>query len=130
MKSPWMFLRARLLGILTVACVAMAAQMSWAEDPELVLKLYAKEFSIEPSVTNVREGPVRILVINEGTMAHALTIEGREGTLVGVAPGKTAQVTVNLKEGEYVFYCPKRGHREKGMVGRVKVYRKSYNERG
>lgn len=92
-----------------------------AENPNRVLKLYVKEFEIFPPDTYVMAGAVRIMVFNEGTTHHGLAIQGISGTFVSVSAGDVAQMTVNLKEGDYVFYCPRKGHREKGMVGRLKV---------
>ena len=99
----------------------LLGQPVFAENPNLVLKLYVKEFEIFPPDTYVMAGAVRIMVFNEGTTLHALAIEGIEGTLVTAPPGDVREVSVNLKERNYVFYCPRKGHREKGMVGRLRV---------
>ena len=118
--------------ISTVVAMAAFGASGWlehpvfAENPKRVLKLYAKEFVIQPSDTYALAGAVRILLFNEGTVPHALAIEGRKGTLLRVPPGDAAEVTVNLEEGEYVFYCPQEGHREKGMVGLLKMRRNGW----
>lgn len=121
MKTPKRLWHICLCVIVIAGSIGFGARFSWAEKPDLVLKLYAMEFAIEPSETYVAAGPVRIMFFNEGTVAHAIAIEGIEGILVAVPPRETAQVTVYLKKEEYVFYCPRKGHREKGMVGRLKV---------
>ncbi len=35
--------------------------------------------------------------------------------------GRTTALTVDLKPGEYEFYCPVDGHRELGMEGTIVV---------
>ncbi len=107
--------------MITIVFFGSLGQPVFAENPNRVLKLYVKEFEIFPPDTYVMAGAVRIMVFNEGTTPHALAIEGIKGTLVTVPPEDVREVSVNLKEGNYVFYCPRRGYREKGMVGRLKV---------
>jgi len=109
--------------IVMIALVFLGSlgQPVFAENPNLVLKLYMKEYEIFPPDTYVMAGAVRIMVFNEGTTHHGLAIQGISGTLVSVPAGDVAQMTVNLKEGDYVFYCPRKGHREKGMMGRLRV---------
>lgn len=123
MRNLQSFFRVCLLGILIAAGAAAPAQSARAEHMGRVLKFYAKEFVIMPSDTFVDAGPVRIMFFNEGTVAHAIAIEGMEEPLLAVPPGGIGQVTLKLKAGEYIFYCPKKGHREKGMVGRLKVHK-------
>ena len=38
-----------------------------------------------------------------------------------IGKGETAEVTVDLKAGEYEFYCPVDGHKAGGMTGTLTV---------
>ncbi len=121
MKRIEIILASVIIAMITLGFFGSLGQPVFAENPNRVLKLYMKEFEIFPPDTYVMAGNVRIMVFNEGTTHHGLAIQGISGTLVSVPAGDVAQMTVNLKEGDYVFYCPRKGYREKGMVGRLKV---------
>ncbi len=121
MKAIKIILASVIIVMITIVFFGSLGQPVFAENPNRVLKLYVKEFEIFPPDTYVMVGAVRIMVFNEGTTPHALAIEGIKGTLVTVPPEDVREVSVNLKEGNYVFYCPRRGYREKGVVGRLKV---------
>jgi uncharacterized cupredoxin-like copper-binding protein len=63
-------------------------------------------------------------VTNNGTIAHALEIEGNgvEETTGDIQPGAGATLRVTLaKDGSYDLYCPIDGHRGQGMRGAVTV---------
>ncbi len=74
----------------------------------------------------IRAGPARIVVTNEGTEAHGLVIEG-QGILFELpeplAPGNTTILSANLPPGEYVVSCPVGDgqHRAEGMEGTLTV---------
>ncbi len=60
---------------------------------------------------------------NAGEFEHALEIDGQgieEETSV-IGGGDSADVTVDLAEGEYEIYCPVGNHREMGMEGTLVV---------
>lgn len=63
-------------------------------------------------------------VENGGKETHSLQIEGN-GTSVKLPAdlprGERATLTVDLKPGSYTFYCPIKGHKEKGMTTAVTV---------
>ena len=68
-------------------------------------------------------GSLKIVTKNAGTTQHNIAIEGagvdQKGPVVG--PGGTSTISVDLKPGNYTFYCSVQGHREGGMVGKLTV---------
>jgi len=77
----------------------------------------------EDSAT-AKAGKVEVHLTNEAPVPHDVAIEDEGGKTVG----KTAVIsqdedstTVNLKPGEYTFYCSVPGHREAGMEGTLTV---------
>jgi uncharacterized cupredoxin-like copper-binding protein len=88
------------------------------------LMLTESEFKITPASTRIaKPGKTTITVVNSGKVVHAFEIQGpggeqKTGT---IAPGATATVTVDLRQGSYTFYCPIDGHRQLGMHGGLVV---------
>lgn len=82
------------------------------------------EFALKPSkVTLEKAGTYTFNAVNDGSADHALEIEG-EGTEAKtdtIAPGKSAELSVELKAGTYELYCPIDGHKDQGMKGSVSV---------
>ena len=76
-----------------------------------------------PSAT-LAAGKYAFAVKNDGHIPHDLTINGpgvsNEKTPL-INPGKTAQLTVELKSGSYDFYCSVPGHKAAGMDVKVTV---------
>ena len=68
-------------------------------------------------------GTVTIDFDNPASVPHAVTVEGNgieeKGTKT-ITQGK-ASVTLDLKPGEYEFYCPVDGQRSAGMEGKLTV---------
>ena len=60
---------------------------------------------------------------NPSDVPHAVEVEGagveEEGETVG--QGGFSRVTVNLKKGEYEYYCPVGNHKDAGMEGTLTV---------
>jgi plastocyanin len=56
-------------------------------------------------------------------LPHAIEIEGNgiEEETDTIDPGARASVTVDLRPGRYVFYCPVGDHRAQGMEGTLTV---------
>lgn len=88
------------------------------------VKVSETDFALDPSNVSVDEaGEVTIRVVNDGEVEHALEVEGEgveEGTGT-LAPGESAELTVELAAGSYTIYCPIGNHREQGMEGTVVV---------
>ena len=62
-------------------------------------------------------------VAEQGPIDHDISIEGNGVDEKGqvVKDGGTSQVQVDLKPGDYTFYCSVPGHREGGMEGKLTV---------
>jgi uncharacterized cupredoxin-like copper-binding protein len=72
-----------------------------------------------------KPGKVTIRMANPSSagMDHGIAVEGNGVDSDGptVAPGNTSSVTVTLKKGTYVYYCPVPGHKQAGMKGTLTV---------
>ena len=83
------------------------------------------EYKLDPSSVQVGQaGTVTFRVTNNGTIDHALEVEGQgaEEKTATIKPGETAELTVDLsKDGSYEIYCPVDGHRDSGMEGTLTV---------
>jgi plastocyanin len=68
-------------------------------------------------------GPVTIKSVNKASIDHDISLEGNGVDEHGkvVKDGGTSEVKVDLKAGDYTFYCSVPGHREGGMVGKLTV---------
>ena len=69
-------------------------------------------------------GKVTIEFANQSQVPHAVEIEGNGvgGEATETVTGADAPpLTVDLKPGEYTFYCPVDGHRAAGMEGKLTV---------
>jgi plastocyanin len=77
----------------------------------------------QDSVT-AEAGKVTIDFTNPQGLSHDVVIEDEGGEDVGgtevIGEGETS-ATVDLKPGEYTFYCSVPGHREAGMEGTLTV---------
>jgi uncharacterized cupredoxin-like copper-binding protein len=68
-------------------------------------------------------GPLTIESVNEQAAEHNIAVDGNGVDEKGevVANGGTSTVEVDLRPGEYSFYCSVPGHREGGMEGTLTV---------
>jgi plastocyanin len=100
----------------TPAAAATGATLKIAADPG-----GAKKFT--ESTLTADAGTVTVEFANDSQLPHAVEIEGNgveEKT--EVVTGKDAPpLTVDLKPGEYEFYCPVGDHRAEGMEGKLTV---------
>ena len=71
-----------------------------------------------------KAGKVTVDFTNPQPLTHDVAIEDSSGKTIGqtelVAEGSDS-TTVNLKPGEYTYYCTVPGHREAGMEGTLTV---------
>jgi plastocyanin len=69
-----------------------------------------------------KAGEVTIDFSNQSQVPHAVDIEGVDGGTTETVTGADAKpITVDLKPGEYTFYCPVGDHRAEGMEGKLIV---------
>jgi uncharacterized cupredoxin-like copper-binding protein len=112
---------------LLAAALGLAACGSSAEEEASggqTISIGETEFALDPSSVQVDEaGMVTFNVTNNGSIDHALEVEGQgvEEETETIAPGDTAELTVDLTDGSYELYCPVDDHRDKGMEGTVTV---------
>jgi uncharacterized cupredoxin-like copper-binding protein len=84
------------------------------------IEFTATEFAFSPENATVdAAGKVTIHVVNNGALTHALEVENDDLDLEEetdeIAPGESADLTVDLPDGEYEIYCPIDDHKSKGM---------------
>jgi plastocyanin len=100
----------------TPAAAASGATLKIAADPG-----GAKKFT--ESTLTAEAGTVTVEFANDSQLPHAVEIEGNgveEETEV-VTGQDAPPLTVDLKPGEYEFYCPVGDHRAEGMEGKLTV---------
>jgi uncharacterized cupredoxin-like copper-binding protein len=89
------------------------------------ISLSEKEFSITPKAIKVpKSGTYTFDVKNDGTVTHALEVEGNgiEQKTGDISAGSSTTLTVTLsKDGSYEVYCPIDGHRQNGMEASLTV---------
>ena len=113
------------LSLLLAACGGSSSP-SAGDGPVLqTIQISEKEYSLDPgTVTVSKTGTYELRVTNNGTIAHALEVEGNgvEEKTGDIQPGAGATLRVTLaKDGSYEMYCPNDGHRGQGMQGMVTV---------
>jgi uncharacterized cupredoxin-like copper-binding protein len=95
-----------------------------AGSPIRTITIAETEYALNPSSLRIqRPGTYAFKAVNEGSVGHALEIEGEgieEETEV-LDAGEEATLTVELDEGSYELYCPVGDHKDRGMTGRVAV---------
>ena len=71
------------------------------------------------STLHTKSGQVTIKMTNPSPVQHAIGVKGSGVQQTGATVGKggVSTVTVNLKPGQYEFYCPVDGHEAAGMKG-------------
>lgn len=88
------------------------------------VKLSETEFKIDPADVNVNKaGVVEFDVTNDGSVTHALEVEGGdiEEETEDIAAGDSATLKVDLPKGVYELYCPIDDHKEQGMTAELRV---------
>jgi uncharacterized cupredoxin-like copper-binding protein len=108
------------------AAVLVAPAAASAATP---IKVSEKEFSIAGVPKTLKHGvKYTVTLTNKGKFPHDMLFDGKGLHDVGIhnahaiAAGKSASFTVTFpKAGTFEFYCAVKGHRAKGMEGKVKV---------
>jgi len=75
---------------------------------------------LEDAVTIAADTDTRFLLPNQGASPHNFSID-ELGISVDIAPGETAEVTINAPAGVYEYYCNIPGHAAAGQVGTLTV---------
>jgi plastocyanin len=88
------------------------------------VEVAATEYRFGLSTTHFTPGTYTFVMKDDGHATHALTIDGpgvdnKSSDTSG--PGGTASLTVTLKSGSYVLYCPIGNHRALGMQTNLTV---------
>jgi plastocyanin len=70
-----------------------------------------------------KAGVLTVSMSNPSSFPHGVSVQGqgldRDGKVV--QHGGVSSITVELRPGAYVFYCPVPGHRQAGMQGTLTV---------
>jgi plastocyanin len=76
----------------------------------------------DQSTLTAKAGKVTVKFNNPSSTPHGVTIEGNGVEQASdVVTGKETSFTVDLKPGEYTYYCPVGSHRDSGMEGKLTV---------
>ncbi|MGH3043102.1 MAG: cupredoxin domain-containing protein [Gaiellaceae bacterium] len=89
-----------------------------------VVEVSLSEFALTPASFSLEPGSYTFHVVNDGSVVHALEVEGPLGEVktADLAPGESADLNVDLSEpGDYEMYCPVDGHKDEGMEGTITV---------
>lgn len=73
---------------------------------------------------DAKSGTVNVDFTNDAAIAHDVVFEDADGNEVGrsdVITGDSENVALDVKPGEYTFYCSLPGHRAAGMEGTLTV---------
>jgi uncharacterized cupredoxin-like copper-binding protein len=116
MRLPRALLLAAALG-LAVLGAAAAGVVTRTGTAKSTITVTEREFKISLSSKTAKNGPVRLVVRNAGTYAHALSIKGAgvSKRTPLIKPGKSAVLLVTLRSGRYALWCPVPGHAAQGM---------------
>ncbi len=112
--------------LLALALVAVPTPRATG-DPVAAVSVSAKlsEWKVELSERTVAPGPVTFTITNEGSIPHALEVEGQgiEQETAVIPPGASATLTLTLKPGTYEVYCPvgADSHKKLGMMTHLRV---------
>jgi plastocyanin len=97
-----------------------------AQGGELIIPATA-QLAYETDTATAEPGRLTIQSPNPSGTPHNIAIEGQGVDEVGevVTDGGVSEITVDVDEGEYLFYCSVPGHREGGMTGKLSVAKKN-----
>ncbi len=107
----------------TPAGSAAGASASGATQGQSITATEA-DFSISLDQDTLAAGSYTVQVVNDGNATHDLVVEQGGNDIAksdSIGPGDTTTLTVDLKPGQYVFYCSIGNHRSMGMEKTVTV---------
>lgn len=80
------------------------------------------DIAFDPKELTIPAGTdVTIKVTNKGLLQHDFSMDDPKAASKLLNGGESDSVTINLKSGEYQYYCSVPGHKEAGMVGKLIV---------
>jgi uncharacterized cupredoxin-like copper-binding protein len=89
------------------------------------IEIKAKEFAFEPKELLTRPAEVTFAVKNEGAIEHNFVIEDSARKTVAqiavIEAGKTEELKVTLRSGNYAIVCNLPGHKDAGMTAALRV---------
>lgn len=118
------------VGLVSYSHPIAASVHSQPRTVEVVLG--ASEFFFDPNRVTAPVGEVRFVIKNKGRYPHGLAFEsgGKSHSINRVSPGQSASVTLRFSDpGKLTFYCPLKGHREKGQEGTAMITSADTSER-
>jgi plastocyanin len=113
------------LSLLLAACGGSSSTSVGGGHVQQTIQISEKEYSLTPSTVRIaKTGTYQLDATNNGTIAHALELDGLgvKAKTGDIEPGATATLRVTLaNDGSYELYCPIDGHRAQGMRATVTV---------
>lgn len=87
------------------------------------IKVTLDDFSFEPQDITVKSGEkVKLVLVNDGSVAHDWHVDALNLSSPVVAPGQTATFEFTAgAAGSYASYCAEPGHEVLGMVGNIVI---------
>src|SRR5690349_17908198 len=80
------------------------------------------EFKIAPASVTADPGPLLLHVVNDGTMAHNLSVVELGKKTIDLQPGASAELNLgDVAAGHYTIQCNIPGHADSGMRGMLMV---------
>jgi uncharacterized cupredoxin-like copper-binding protein len=81
------------------------------------------QLKFDKTSLDAKAGKVTLDMANPSSVPHAIGVKGNGVDKDGptVQQGSDSKITVDLKAGEYTFYCPVDGHEQAGMKGTLTV---------
>ena len=120
----------------SLACLAALAGCGDSDDepvrtetvaPGGAVRVIAKEYSFDPGRIEAGDGaPLRVTLVNDGSLAHDLKVldgDREVGGIKSFPAGEERRFSVDVPAGSYSLVCTVADHREKGMVGELRVER-------
>ena len=101
-----------------------AATVEEAQEVDVVMT----EFDLDPERVRVEEGVIEFIAHNQGERDHVLAVEGSAGEIKRtkrLKPDQSGAIKVDFRPGRYEMYDPLADNRERGMVGRIDVRRRT-----
>jgi uncharacterized cupredoxin-like copper-binding protein len=81
------------------------------------------QLKFDKTTLTAKAGSVTFTMDNPSSVPHAIAVDGNGVDKAGntVQQGGISKLTVDLKPGNYTFYCPVDGHKSAGMKGTLTV---------